>query len=377
MTTKLEENAKLREMIDTLETTKDDLQTNKNNIARVLGLPFSGNDKLDVTKNTLISIQNTFISNLNKKGVSTSSGTSFKTLAENVGKIEQGNMDIPLWFKPKNYSIEGTSISGFTNESNCVAIDTDIFFLCYNKNIYFRKYNTLTNTYSSVVAPSTRRLPLLTYYNGYIYCIGGYSDTTAISSCQKYNVSTNSWTYISNMITARGSTCGNTYAYSDEIHVLYGSVKTTDTMASAVDEYYKANTNTWSTKATLQASKKRRMECAKDYYNLYIAGLSDPDRIYDMIIVNYSPDYGTMSEIAGHCNSFMVGIKNMMYIADRDYHGSGTYATHGYNKNGEVFRHLYKSSGMPTSDVFFGVSIKDKYIYYCAGQQVKCYIPEL
>ncbi|HBG2115449.1 kelch repeat-containing protein [Clostridioides difficile] len=377
MATKLEENAKLREMIDTLETTKDDLQTAKNNIADVLGLPFTGSDKLETTKNTLSSIRSTFVSNLNRKGVPISSSASFKTLVENVESIEQGNMDIPLWFKPKNYSIEGIAISGLTNESNCVAIDTDIFFLCYNRNIYFRKYNTLTNTYSSVVAPSTRKLPLLTYYKGYIYCIGGYSDTTAISSCQKYNVSTNSWTYISNMITARGATCGNTYAYSDEIHVLYGSVKTTDTMASAVDEYYKANTNTWSTKATLQASTKRRMECAKDYYNLYIAGLSDPDRIYNMIIVNYSPDYGTMSEIAGHCNSFMVGIKNMMYIADRDYHGSGTYATHGYNKNGEVFKHLYENSAVPTGNNIYAVSIKDKYIYYYGGQQVKCYIPEL
>ncbi|EMJ5875363.1 kelch repeat-containing protein [Clostridioides difficile] len=377
MATKLEENAKLREMIDALETAKNDLQTGKNNIADVLGSPFLGSDKLETTKNTLSLIRSTFVSNLNRKGVPISSSASFKTLVENVESIEQGNMDIPFWFKPKNYSIEGIAISGLTNESNCVAIDTDIFFLCYNRNIYFRKYNTLTNTYSSVVAPSTRRLPLLTYYKGYIYCIGGYSDTTAISSCQKYNVSTNSWTYISNMITARGATCGNTYAYSDEIHVLYGSVKTTDTMASAVDEYYKANTNTWSTKATLQASKKRRMECAKDYYNLYIAGLSDPDRIYNMIIVNYSPDYGTMSEIAGHCNSFMVGIKNMMYIADRDYHGSGTYATHGYNKNGEVFKHLYESSAVPTDNIFYAVSIKDKYIYYLGGQQVKCYIPEL
>ncbi|HBG1246811.1 TPA: kelch repeat-containing protein [Clostridioides difficile] len=376
MAAKLEENAKLREMIDTLETTKNDLQTGKNDLASVLGSPFSGNNKLDVTKNTLISIQNTFVSNLNKKGVSTSSGTPFKVLAENVGKIEQGNMDIPIWFKPKNYSIAGTSISALTNESNCMAIDTDIFFLCYNKSIYFRKYNTLTNSYSYVATPSTRRLPLLTYYNGYIYCIGGYSDTTATSNCQKYNVLTNSWTYISSMITARGATCGNTYAYSDEIHVLYGSAKTTDTMASAVDEYYKANTNTWSTKATLQASRKRRMECAKDYYDLYIAGLSDPNSIYNMIIVDYSPSSGTMSRIAGHCNSFMVGIKNMMYIADRDYHGSGTYATHGYNKNGEVFKHEYSKSDVPTSDVFFGVSINDKYIYYYNGQQVECYIPE-
>ncbi|MCC0648584.1 kelch-like protein [Clostridioides sp. ZZV15-6598] len=377
MTTKLEENAKLREMMDTLETSKDDLQTGKNNIASVLGSPFSGNDKLDVTKNMLVSIQNTFISNLNKKGVSTSGGTPFKSLAENVGKIEQGNMDIPNWFKPKNYSIEGISIYDLTNESNCVAVDTEILFLCYNKGIYFRKYNTITNTTSSVTAPSTRRLPLLTYYNGYIYCIGGYSDTTATSTCQKYNVLTNSWSYISSMITARGATCGNTYAYSDEIHVLYGSVKTTETWTSAVDEYYKANTNTWSTKATLQASKRRRMECAKDYYDLYIAGLSDPDSIYNMIIVDYSPSSGTMSRIAGHCNSFMVELKGMMYIADYGYHGSDTTATHGYNKNGEVFKHQYSSSGAPINGNFFGVSINDKYIYYYDGQRVKCYIPEL
>lgn len=39
MTTKLEENAKLREMIDALETAKNDLQVGKNNIANILGLP--------------------------------------------------------------------------------------------------------------------------------------------------------------------------------------------------------------------------------------------------------------------------------------------------------------------------------------------------
>ncbi|HBG1534396.1 TPA: kelch repeat-containing protein [Clostridioides difficile] len=376
MAAKLEENAKLREMIDTLETTKNDLQTGKNDLASVLGSPFSGNNKLDVTKNTLISIQNTFVSNLNKKGVSTSSGTPFKVLAENVGKIEQGNMDIPLWFKPKDYSIEGIYI-GLTNDSKCVAIDTGIFFLFYSTTTYFRKYNTLTNTYSSLSTPSTRKRPLLTYYNGYIYCMGGYNDTTATSICDKYNVLTDTWTYISNMITARGSTCGNTYANSDEIHVLYGSATTTSNFASAVDEYYKVNTNTWSTKAALQSSRMRRMECAKDNYDLYIAGLSDPDSIYDMIIVNYSPSSGTMSEITGHCNSFMVGIKNMMYIADIGYHGSGTITTHGYNKNGEVFRHGYTKSSAPTNNNFFGASVNDKYIYYCVDKQIKCYIPEL
>ncbi|WP_244060335.1 hypothetical protein, partial [Staphylococcus aureus] len=88
MATKLEENAKLREMIDTLETAKNDLQVGKNNIADVLGSPFTGNDKLDTTRNTLNSIRSTFVSNLNKKGVSTASNTPFKILVENVGKIE-------------------------------------------------------------------------------------------------------------------------------------------------------------------------------------------------------------------------------------------------------------------------------------------------
>ncbi|HEK4624456.1 TPA: hypothetical protein SOL41_003549 [Clostridioides difficile] len=109
MATKLEENAKLREMIDALETAKNDLQVGKNNIANVLGSPFTGNDKLDTTRNTLNSIRSTFVSNLNKKGVSTFANTPFKILAENVAKIEQGNMIVPLWYVPKNVFIEALS----------------------------------------------------------------------------------------------------------------------------------------------------------------------------------------------------------------------------------------------------------------------------
>lgn len=109
MTTKLEENAKLREMIDALETAKNDLQVGKNNIANILGLPFTGNDKLETTKNTLNSIRSTFVSNLNKKGVSTFANTPFKILAENVGKVEQGNMIVPPWYVPKNVFIEALS----------------------------------------------------------------------------------------------------------------------------------------------------------------------------------------------------------------------------------------------------------------------------
>ncbi|VIF60258.1 Uncharacterised protein [Clostridioides difficile] len=89
MATKLEENAKLREMIDTLETAKDDLQAGKNNIASTLGSPFVGTDKLDVTKTKIETLKNVLVETINSKNVSAISSETFTNLIEKVNWIFQ------------------------------------------------------------------------------------------------------------------------------------------------------------------------------------------------------------------------------------------------------------------------------------------------
>ncbi|HCQ6057414.1 TPA: kelch repeat-containing protein [Clostridioides difficile] len=339
MATKLEENAKLREMIDTLETAKNDLQVGKNNIADVLGSPFTGNDKLDTTRNTLNSIRSTFVSNLNKKGVSTASNTPFKILVENVGKIEQGNTDIPNWYKPKNIIFDGFS-SSLQQYPSCIAVENYIYFLCKNTlGLSLLRYDTLTNVNNSLARPSVCDDALMIYHDGYIYRIGGYNDSSAAPSCQRYNIKTNTWSYISNMITPRGGTCGNTY--SDEIHVLYGYTDTNyDTVTSAISEYYKISTNTWSTKTNLPASRNRRLfVCSKtDTYTFCITGTTDPSSYWDTCISSYKPAYGTLTRVEGVYLGFATSINNMLYTV---YRGDTYFYVGGYNQNGVVFSRKY------------------------------------
>lgn len=378
MATKLEENAKLREMIDTLETAKNDLQVGKNNIANILGSPFTGNDKLDTTKNTLNSIRSTFVSNLNKKGISTVSNTPFKILAENVGKIEQGNMRVPIWYTPKNVVINGAFYSEIKDENYATAIEKDIFFFIKvsSSSMYFRKYNTITNSLTSLASPDYCVNFLLISYNDTFYRIGGLVSSTALNTCKKYNTKTSTWSYLPNMSTSRFGAGGEMYL--NQMHVIYGKGKAGDSAAVNTAEFFLIDTNTWTTKGDLQFSKNSKYTCAKGLSNFIVYGLSDPSNIYRRIIANYNPKAGTISGRFGTSESFSVPIKNCMYLGNYDYYYNDGCMGLLIGESGELFRtSKLERKSIPYNETTGAVSIENKFIYYCENGNVKCFIPEL
>lgn len=381
MATKLEENAKLREMIDTLETTKNDLQVGKNNIADVLGSPFTGNDKLDVTRNTLISIQNTFTSNLNKKGVSTSSGTPFKILAENVGKIEQGNMIVPPWYVPKNVFIEALSTYA-KNGIACVSAEKKIYFIngyAVGSSANNLCYDTVLNATTNKNIPASFAESALYFYDGYIYKLGGFdSYSSPLGFCQKYNVLTTSWTTITSMPTARGSACCE--MYSNQIHVLYGGENSSTSQAVRVVEYYNTTLNTWSTKSTIMDSKQSHyFVCAKvSIYKIVVFGLRGSNSSYFFSTINYDPVSGTYS-YAGEgfdSNTFAVPLGLTLYVSDYGYKGgSGKCGVIIFSSSG--IKKLTFDKGAVPNYSYFGASVDGRQIYFILNGKITCFIPEL
>ncbi|MDO0070734.1 kelch repeat-containing protein [Clostridioides difficile] len=381
MAVKLEENAKLREMIDTLETAKNDLQVGKNNIANILGSPFTGNDKLETTKNTLSSIRSTFVSNLNRKGVSTVSNTPFKTLAENVGKIEQGNMIVPPWYVPKNVFIEALSTYA-KNGIACVSAEKKIYFIngytvgSGSNNLC---YDTVLNATTNKNIPASFAESALYFYDGYIYKLGGFdSYSSPLGFCQKYNVLTTSWTTITSMPTARGSACCE--MYSNQIHVLYGGENSSTSQAVRVVEYYNTTLNTWSTKSTIMDSKQSHyFVCAKvNIYKIVVFGLRGSNSSYFFSTLNYDPVSGTYS-YAGEgfdSNTFAVPLGLTLYVSDYGYKaGSGKCGVIIFSSSG--IKKLTFNKGAVPNYSYFGASVDGRQIYFILNGKITCFMPEL
>ncbi|HGS9339233.1 kelch repeat-containing protein [Clostridioides sp. ES-S-0001-02] len=381
MATKLEENAKLREMIDTLETTKNDLQTGKNNIANILGSPFTGNDKLETTKNTLSSIRSTFVSNLNRKGVSTVSNTPFKTLAENVGKIEQGNMIVPPWYTPKNVFIEALTTYAKAGIA-CVSAEKKIYFIngytsgSGSNNLC---YDSVLNTTTTKNIPSSFIESALYFFDGYIYKIGGFSGYSAPTTiCQKYNILTNSWTEIAYMPTARGGACCE--MYSNQIHVLYGGENSSSSQAVKVVEYYNTALNTWSTKSTIIDSKQTHyFVCAKiSFYKIVVFGLKSSISGHPYIVINYDPSSGTSSSTREGFdnNTFAVSLGSSLYVSDYGYiAGNGKCGVIIFSESG-VKNLTFDKAAVP-SYRYFGASVNGRQIYLILNDKITCFMPEL
>ncbi|HFL3512454.1 TPA: kelch repeat-containing protein [Clostridioides difficile] len=381
MATKLEENAKLREMIDALETAKNDLQVGKNNIANVLGSPFAGNDKLETTKNTLSSIRSTFVSNLNRKGVSTTTNTPFKILAENVGKVEQGNMIVPPWYVPKNVFIEALSTYA-KNGIACVSAEKKIYFIngyAATSDSNNLCYDAILNTTTTKNTPSSFSKSALIFYNGYIYKLGGFSGYSAPTTiCQKYNILTNSWTEIANMPTARGSACCE--MYSNQIHVLYGGEDSSSSQAVKVVEYYNTTLNTWSTKSTIIDSKQSHyFVCAKvSTYKIVVFGLRGSNSSYFFSTINYDPVSGTYSSAGEGFDSdtFAVPLGLNLYVSDYGYKaGSGKCGVIIFSSSG--IKKLTFNKGAVPNYSYFGASVDDRQIYFILNGKITCFIPEL
>lgn len=100
----------------------------------------------------------------------------------------------------------------------CVVSDKKIFMIggCITSNAYPCSY-VFELYLRALTKPIKKKNMLLkryghsvVYNNGYIYSLGGFSHKdlpnevpVTLSSCEKYNVSTDSWTYISSMNEAR------------------------------------------------------------------------------------------------------------------------------------------------------------------------------
>ncbi|WP_394869656.1 hypothetical protein [Clostridioides difficile] len=89
MTEKLTDNASLEELMTALQSVQNDFQTGKNNIANVLGSPFAGTDKLNVTKTKIETLKNVLVETINSKNVSATSSETFTNLIEKVNWIFQ------------------------------------------------------------------------------------------------------------------------------------------------------------------------------------------------------------------------------------------------------------------------------------------------
>lgn len=89
MTEQLTDNASLGELMTALQSAQIDFQTGKNNIASVLGNPFAGGDKTDITKTKIETLKNVLVNNLIYKGVSTSTQGSFTDLINAINFIIQ------------------------------------------------------------------------------------------------------------------------------------------------------------------------------------------------------------------------------------------------------------------------------------------------
>ncbi|UWD46871.1 kelch repeat-containing protein [Clostridioides difficile] len=381
MAIKLEENAKLEEVMSTLESVENDLQAGKTNIANILGSPFTGNDKLDTAKNTLSSIRSTFVSNLNKKGVSTIANTPFKILAENVGKIEQGNMIVPPWYVPKNVFIEALSTSA-KNGVACVSAEKKIYFIngftngSSSNNLC---YDTVLNATTSRNVPAYFVESALYFSDGYIYKLGGFdSYSKPVTFCQKYNILTSSWTTITNMPTARGSACCE--MYSNQIHVLYGGENSSSSQAVKVVEYYNTTLNTWSTKATIIDSRQLHyFVCAKvSTYKIVVFGLRSSISSHYLSTINYDPVSGTYSYTGEGFDSdtFAVPLGSTLYVSDYGYKAGSDKCGVVIFSNSGIKKLTFDKRAVPDYS-YFGASVNDRHIYFILNGKITCFIPEL
>ncbi len=139
MTIKLEEDSSIKEVMDSFENIKNDLQNAKDNLASTLGSPFVSTDSFSITKTKIQTFKSTLATNLTKKGVSTSSNETVQNMVNKVYNIELGNTDIPNWYKPKNIILDGAS-SSLKPYPPCIAVDNYVYFLDNTSSVMTNKY---------------------------------------------------------------------------------------------------------------------------------------------------------------------------------------------------------------------------------------------
>ena len=125
---------------------------------------------------------------------------------------------------------------------------------------------------------------------GNIYISGG-SNTSVLSSVEKYNIGTNSWTSVSSLNEARHRH-SMTYDNFNNVYVFGGSAimdLTTNTLDTV--EKYDANTDSWDYVTSMLSPRKNFSVCTNTNGLIYIIGGTDQNNNLINTIDEYSPNF--------------------------------------------------------------------------------------
>jgi N-acetylneuraminic acid mutarotase len=105
------------------------------------------------------------------------------------------------------------------------------------------EYNPSTNTWTTLANMPTARSSLAAAAGAHVYAVGGYDGGTNLATLEQYNPPTDTWATLPNMLTARGYLAaaafgGNVYAV--------GGINNSKAALSTLERYNVAS-NTWAT----------------------------------------------------------------------------------------------------------------------------------
>jgi N-acetylneuraminic acid mutarotase len=133
-------------------------------------------------------------------------------------------------------------------------------------------YNPSLNTWSTVAPMLTARSELSSSAtNTLIYAIGGWNGFAAVNTIEAYNPSLNTWTTVAPMPTARQYAASCTAA--NEVYVIGGTVSNVSgtTIALQTVEAYNPSSNTWTT-MTPMPTARWGMSCSVANGLIYVMG---------------------------------------------------------------------------------------------------------
>lgn len=156
MIEKLNENASLSQLITAFGDVKNELQIGKNNIANTLGSPFTGADKLNITKTKIETLKNTFAINLTNKNVSANKTESMQNLIDKVSSIK----NIIKTAKSGNslLRLQKAYVDNYESEQVWVWGAFTVDSLAFKPNLVFAQVGNSRNKYTIVSFDSSMEL---------------------------------------------------------------------------------------------------------------------------------------------------------------------------------------------------------------------------
>ncbi|MCC0764276.1 hypothetical protein IR151_14840 [Clostridioides sp. ES-S-0006-03] len=156
MTEKLTENSSLSELMIAFESIKNDLQIGKNNVASTLGSPFTGTDKLNITKTKIETLKNTFAANLTNKNVSANKTESMQNLIDKVSSIKN---IIKTAKSESNYiTMKPSYVLPYGQTDSVRRVSLEINSLSFRPNLVFMTTKDNYSNYTTIAFDSTMNL---------------------------------------------------------------------------------------------------------------------------------------------------------------------------------------------------------------------------